>query len=225
MKAETVSHEVLPHFLSSFESLVKCNYNAEVHRSLALFITYTLHTAPSSLPERPNHSLRPAALALLASREDPALDTNGSGPSTNAKFLTRKQLGTKILEMYTRLLCEKGDLSDIRRFARTVTNKVTNSEPMSQRYLLTPGQWLLYLLTEDDPEVVVYGCKILARLLVTHGSSYTAKFGSKTGGFWIMAQRLKHGWDIPTLWPIVFCILFEKTSQRSISTNPSTFSV
>ena len=69
-------------------------------------------------------------------------------------------------------------------------------------------QWLLYLLTEDDAEIVVHGCKILARVLVIHGSSYTSKFSGKSGGFVIMAQRLKRWWDIPTLWPICFSILF-----------------
>ena len=74
--------------------------------------------------------------------------------------------------------------------------------------MLNSHQWLLYLLAEDDAETVVYGCKILARLLVTHGSAYTSKFAGKTGGFIIMAQRLKRWWDIPTLWPICFAILF-----------------
>lgn len=54
----------------------------------------------------------------------------------------------------------------------------------------------------------MYGCKIIARVLVSHGSSYTAKFAKKTGGFAIMSHRLKHWWDIPTLWPICFSILF-----------------
>ena len=113
-----------------------------------------------------------------------------------------------MLDLYTSLLCEKGSLVDIRKFARTVTNKVTYKEPPSEVFALTSGQWLLYLLADDDPEIVVYGTKILARLLVTHGSSYTSKFASKTGGFWIMAHRLKHWWDISTLWPICFSILF-----------------
>ncbi len=52
-------------------------------------------------------------------------------------------------------------------------------------------QWLLHLLTEDDPEVVVHGTKILARLLVIHGSGYVSKFAGKTGGFAIMRHRLK----------------------------------
>lgn len=63
-------------------------------------------------------------------------------------------------------------------------------------------------MTEDDPEVVVHGTKILARLLVVHGSSYATKFASKTGGFAIMRFRLRRWWDIPTLWPLCFSILF-----------------
>lgn len=43
---------------------------------------------------------------------------------------------------------------------------------------------------------------------MAHGSSYTSKFAGKSGGFTIMASRLKRFWDIPTLWPICFSILF-----------------
>jgi hypothetical protein len=111
--------------------------------------------------------------------------------------------------MYTRLLCTKGNLVDIRKFAKTVTNKVILGKPSDNRAAsLTTGQWLLYLLGEDDPEIVVYGCKILARLLATQPPGYTSKFSSKTGGFAIMAHRLKQWWDIPTLWPILFSVMF-----------------
>jgi beige protein homolog 1 len=58
---------------------------------------------------------------------------------------------------------------------------------------------------------VVHGTKILARLIVVHGSSYTTKFAAtKTGGFAIMRYRLRRWWDIPTLWPICFSILFAR---------------
>lgn len=63
-------------------------------------------------------------------------------------------------------------------------------------------------MTEDEPQIVVLGTKILARLLVVHGASYVTKFTDKTGGFTIMRHRLKRWWDIPTLWPICFSILF-----------------
>lgn len=139
----------------------------------------------------------------------PTIETASSSPANTSKYLTKKQLGIRILEMYTRLLCAQGNLVDIRKFAKTVTNKVILTEtPQKQAVALTTGQWLLYLLGEDDPEIVVYGCKILARLLVTQPPGYTSKFSSKTGGFWIMAHRLKHWWDIPTLWAILFSIMF-----------------
>ena len=63
-------------------------------------------------------------------------------------------------------------------------------------------------MTEDDPEVVVHGAKILSRLLVVHGSAYAVKFATKTGGFSIMRFRLKRWWDIAPLWPILFSIFF-----------------
>ena len=52
--------------------------------------------------------------------------------------------------------------------------------------------------------------KILARVLVTNGSSYIEKFTEKTGGFVIMKYRLKRWWHITALWPLCFAILFGK---------------
>lgn len=71
-------------------------------------------------------------------------------------------------------------------------------------------QWILHLLTEDDPEVVVLGTKLIARLLVNHGHVYIKKFAdpSASGGFIIMQYRLKRWWDLPPLYPILFSILF-----------------
>ncbi|PHH90184.1 hypothetical protein CDD83_4315 [Cordyceps sp. RAO-2017] len=106
-------------------------------------------------------------------------------------LLSKKQLGIRVLTMYCGILCEKGNFNNIKKFARTVTNK-----------------WLLYLLADEDAVVVLHGCKILSRLLVAHGSSYTAKFSGKSGGFTIMANRLKKFWDIPTLWTVLFSVLF-----------------
>ncbi|KAK3935610.1 beige protein 1 [Diplogelasinospora grovesii] len=217
LKAETISEDILPHFMASFESLVKCNFNAEVHRSLALFITYAFHIPPGSLPRTP----KPAPVTSRSGTPGPGvlrrptIELSPGSTSNTPRLLAKKQLGIRILEMYTRLLCEKNNLGEIRKFAKTVTNKVITGEGSKTKrrrhertYVLTTGQWLLYLLAEDDPEIVVYGTKVLARLLVTQPSGYTAKFATKTGGFWIMAHRLKQWWDIPTLWPILFSVLF-----------------
>ncbi|KAH6630350.1 hypothetical protein B0J18DRAFT_488148 [Chaetomium sp. MPI-SDFR-AT-0129] len=193
LKAETISQDILPHFMASFESLVKCNYNAEVHRSIALFITYAFHTPPGSLPRtpKPGSTSSRAATPGLGVFRRPTTELSPLSSAMGSRMLSKKELGIKILQMYSGLLCEEANLANIRKFAKTVTNK-----------------WLLYLLAENDPEIVVLGSKILARLLVTQPSGYTAKFASKTGGFWIMAYRLRQWWDISTLWPILFSILF-----------------
>ncbi|KPI41369.1 Beige-like protein [Cyphellophora attinorum] len=98
----------------------------------------------------------------------------------------------EVLRLYSEMLCSKDTDSLIKRFAKTVTNK-----------------WLLYLLSETSPEVVVLSVRILARLLVVHGDSYVKKFKERTGGFAIMAHRLKRWWHLPALWPCSFAILFD----------------
>ncbi|KAJ3939453.1 beige protein-like 1 [Colletotrichum fioriniae] len=210
MKAESISEEVQPHFMAALEQLVKCNYTAEVHRSLALFITYAFHSPTASLIRSPRPVSTTTRTPTTGYARRATFDSNSSSNTSPSRFLTKKQLGAKILGMYSNLLCEKGNLANIRKFARTVTNKVRPpfGEKEKQLYLLSMDQWLLYLLANDDPETVVYGSKILARLLITHGSTYTAKFSGKTGGFTIMAHRLKRWWHIPSLWPICFSILF-----------------
>lgn len=56
--------------------------------------------------------------------------------------------------------------------------------------------------------MVILGLKVLARLLVVHGSSYVNKFASKTGGFIIMKHQLHRWWGVPAVWVILFAILF-----------------
>ncbi|KAK5988615.1 Beigehomolog 1-like protein [Cladobotryum mycophilum] len=193
MKGESISEDVVPQFMSAFEALVRSNLSQEVMRALSLFITYAFHVPALSISRTPRYA------AAISRSSTPGLTkrnvAEGSGTSTPSpaatKSMTKKQLGTRVLSMYCRILCEKGNLNLIKKFARTVTNK-----------------WLLYLLAEDDPQIVLHGCKILARLLVSHGSAYTSKFSGKSGGFTIMANRLKRFWDVPALWPICFCILF-----------------
>jgi hypothetical protein len=192
MKGEGVSEDVAPQFMSSFEALVSSNLSQEAMRSISLFITYAFHTpAPSaSRTPRPGSSV-PRSNTPIGPRRA-TVDANSAGAGASAlRSLQKKQLGIKVLRMYSKILCEKGNLSNVRKFARTVTNK-----------------WLLYLLADEDAEVVLHGCKILARLLIAQGPAYTSKFSSKSGGFSIMANRLRKFWDIPTLWPICFSILF-----------------
>ena len=69
-------------------------------------------------------------------------------------------------------------------------------------------QWLLHLLSDDEPAIIVLATKILARVLVTNGPSYVEKFDDKTGGFTIMRYRLRRWWSVDALWSLCFATLF-----------------
>jgi hypothetical protein len=57
---------------------------------------------------------------------------------------------------------------------------------------------------------VVLATKIIARVLVTNGTSYVNKFTEKTGGFVIMRHRLKRWWHMKPIWISCFTVLFGK---------------
>jgi hypothetical protein len=129
LRAEVFQTDVFPSFVESFMSLVKCNLSAEVFRSLALFVTYSLHKTPLSASRTPTTKTRHGTLSSRGTKADvpkrPALlSTTFDNNSNVTSILTKRQIGTSILEMYTEILCEKGSTASLRKFARTVTNKV-----------------------------------------------------------------------------------------------------
>lgn len=88
-------------------------FSAELHRSLALFITYSLHKPipPSKLQKK--KSLR------FNGFQQP------SASSDNLEvFVSSTTVGIEMLRMYCSFLCNANDLSPLKRFARAVTNKV-----------------------------------------------------------------------------------------------------
>lgn len=125
IKGEVVAEEIMPHFMAGFEVLVKSNLSQEVMRSLALYITYAFHSPSASLPRTP----KPPSATSRSSTPIPLrrtlTDTNSSNSAAGLKYLPKKKVGIKILSMYSDILCEKGNLNHIKKFARTVTNKVS----------------------------------------------------------------------------------------------------
>jgi hypothetical protein len=55
----------------------------------------------------------------------PTLAAFMDGKEIVSTSLSKKELGNKILEMYANLLCENSSASNLKKFARTVTNKVS----------------------------------------------------------------------------------------------------
>lgn len=131
LKAESFSHETFPYFMEAFTSMVKNNLTAEIFRAVALFITYAYHKSTGSASRTPKD--QGGTLPIRTSTVDhaprrPIVSTPFDGKELGSSNLNKRQLGNKVLEMYANIVCEKGDTSSIRKFAKTVTNKVSVSQ-------------------------------------------------------------------------------------------------
>jgi len=123
LKADPLPESILPFFLDTTEQLVRCSYNTEVHRSLALFITYAFHSPARSLPRTPKSaSLIDNPSGSILPRK-PTFYSNGTAEGA-VRTLTKREVGVRILSVYTELLCTKSNTAIIYKFAKTVTNKV-----------------------------------------------------------------------------------------------------
>ncbi|KAH7063205.1 hypothetical protein B0J12DRAFT_641803 [Macrophomina phaseolina] len=195
LKGESFTHEVFPHFLNAFKALLKCSVSSDILRSLALFITFALQES-RTLVNRPLRSsssarqLKRAPTQPLLPHSSPSFRPMTPNLQNESEKLSMKELGVRVLEAYADFLCDDASATEIRRFAKTVTNK-----------------WLVYLLAENDARVIVPTMRILARLLVIQGPHFVKKF-TRDGGFTNLKHRLKAWWNTPPVWTICFAILF-----------------
>lgn len=213
LKGEVFTPQTFPLFLDAFKVLLQINFNGENARSLSLFVTYALHDSRAPFTKR---TLRPKASTLRLRKGTPPALTPGSTPRSGSPGqdpslppgLPLADLGVAILGLLADLLCDRGNLGDIQRFAKNVTGKVSIDPPFVNP--LTFSKWLLYLLAEQDQRVVVLAAKILARMLVANGHSFVKKFADKNGGFVLMKNRLRHWWNTPGIWTMCFAIMFDR---------------
>lgn len=136
LKADPLPENVLPFFLDALEQLVRCSYNTEVHRAIALFITYAFHSPARSLPRTPKATSQIDQSASSVQLRRPMMIS--IRPAEGAvRTLLKKEIGVRILSIYSQLLCEKGNLAIIRKFAKTVTNKVLHPMVLKYTFKLT----------------------------------------------------------------------------------------
>ena len=126
LKAETFTHEIFPSFLESFRMLLLADFGHDILRSLAQLITYSLHNSRPSASRTPkprSGSARPSSSASIVSKPLPinTIFEINSGPSA---IMVKREIGKELLGMYADIICEKGDSAKIRKFARTVADKV-----------------------------------------------------------------------------------------------------
>ena len=184
LKSEPISRSTMTMYAEAFRVMLPQAVSAELLRSLALFVTFAVNKRNIALPSRKATRRE----TRQRSGSNPTSATSSDEPHA---LLSHFDIGVEVLRLYSEFLCRAKDETMIKKFAKTVTNK-----------------WLLYLLSETSPDVVVLSTRILARLLTVHGEAYVKKFKEKSGGFTIVAHRLKRWWHLPALWPCCFAILF-----------------
>ena len=120
--------------MSAMKTLVMNNPSAEVLRSLALFVTYSLHKPVVST----SRTLR-GKQSNLSIQEHQRNSSPLSKPSRShaspgrsmdgAEVVPQKELAIRILELYADILCNDASTLLVKKFARTVTNKVRTVKP------------------------------------------------------------------------------------------------
>ena len=63
-------------------------------------------------------------------------------------------------------------------------------------------------MASSNPDHIIHGVKILARLLVTQGPVYVSKFASRVHGFPILRNNLGPWWEVTPIWPTLLAVLF-----------------
>jgi len=63
-------------------------------------------------------------------------------------------------------------------------------------------------MSSPNPDQIIHGTKILARLLVTQGPIYVSKFASRVHGFPVLRHNLGPWWELTPLWPTLLAVLF-----------------
>ena len=128
LKSEIFSVDILPDFMMAFKALVKTNMSADTLRSLSLFITYSLHKHSSTRPLK----IRKSNVELKSQTAVDAGNPQQLGGDIKSDEFRKQRLGVMVLKVYAELLCEDDPSAvNIRKFARTVTNKV-NIHPVIQ---------------------------------------------------------------------------------------------
>ena len=130
LKSDTFFLDTFNYFVEAFKSILNSNMSTEALRSLALYITFATHKSKNKSSQAPR--LARIMLPLKDGMDNPRRRQTLSLPSPDSRAmltgskpeLTRMQIALKVLEMYCNLLCSPDDTANIKKFARTVTNKV-----------------------------------------------------------------------------------------------------
>ncbi|KAF9939088.1 hypothetical protein BGZ65_011543, partial [Modicella reniformis] len=184
---------LLPSFVEAMKIVVFNHFSTDTVRNLATFLVSTLKQTS------PNRSMS------VSSQRRPDLqfdDPEGSKSSSNVDIvadpkevlvgptLRHAVMGNTIMEVLEQILCERGNVEYVHKFALTITNKWT----------------LLYIENPGNSYGAVLAMRILARLLYTQGLAYLAKFKASYG-FLVLQSYAPQFWNAVPMIHVVICIL------------------
>lgn len=126
LKGEFFSSGTFKYFLRAFKSMLTTNISAEALRALALYVTYAVHKPKQrqAQPMRNARSLKQNSADISRRATITAASPSPTRYQDSGIELSRLNIALEVLTMYTDLLCEKNDVTNIKKFARIVTNKV-----------------------------------------------------------------------------------------------------
>lgn len=123
LKGESFSSGTFKYFMQAFKSMLTTNISAEALRALALYITYAVHKPKQRQPQ-PSRNAKQTSTDISRRATIVAASPSPTRYQDSGIELSRLQVALEVLAMYTNLLCEKDDVTNIKKFARIVTNKV-----------------------------------------------------------------------------------------------------
>ncbi|KAL1303652.1 hypothetical protein AAFC00_007008 [Neodothiora populina] len=190
LKVDGVTSEVLPHILHALKSICLCRSSHLNHREIATFITFALHDDQALSRGSPSMAKVVRSISIRgprASTPDSPTRTKDEPPMPT---LSKIDIGSRVLEMYSQVLCAFDNASLIKKFE-----------------LHVPPRWLLQLVCEPYSRVVAAALTIMSRCLVDiHG--FKSKLLDKNAGFAILQSRLRAQWASPQVWMSCFAIFF-----------------
>ncbi|KAF9117001.1 hypothetical protein BGX27_007055 [Mortierella sp. AM989] len=178
----------LPNYVDAMKTVVFNHFSTETVRNLATFLVSTLKQTNSNR-------------SMSISSQRPEIDLeNTKAPNVDIVFDPRETpvpsvlkhavMGNAIMEMLEQILCERGNVDYVHKFATTITNKWT----------------LLFIENPGNPYGAVLAMRILARLLYTQGSAYLSKFKASYG-FLVLQSYIPQFWNVVPMIHVVISIL------------------
>ncbi|KAG0364972.1 hypothetical protein BGZ54_006992 [Gamsiella multidivaricata] len=183
----------LPSYVDAMKTVVFNQFSTETVRNLATFLVSTL---------KQTNLNRSTSVSSHRRADSGADDLENAKASLNVKIvldpretpisstLKHAAMGNAIMEMLEQILCERGNVDYVQKFATTITNKWT----------------LLFIENHGNPYGAILATRILARLLYTQGPAYLAKFKASYG-FLVLQSYIPQFWNFVPMIHVVLCIL------------------